>query len=233
MTSASDDLAQAADTFLRHSLESRYSYSFSWLGRPIIQYPQDLLALQEIIWNTAPTVVVETGVAHGGSAVFFASFLELNRLAGRSPRGRVVAVEVDLRPGNREALRQHPLSHLITVVDGSSTDATVFREVVSHISPDDRVMVVLDSDHTAAHVAGELDLYAPLVSPGSYCVVCDTVIEYVPITYPGRTWGRGNSPATAVTSFLATHSGWSVDHTIDDRLLISVSRGGYLRRHDV
>jgi cephalosporin hydroxylase len=229
----SEQLRVTADEFLRLGQAEQYSYGFSWLGRPVIQYPQDLLALQEIIWNTAPTVVVETGVAHGGSTVFFASFLELNRLAGRSPRGRVVAVEVDLRPKNREALGKHPLSHLITVVDGSSTDATVFREVVSHLSPDDRVMVILDSDHTAAHVGGELDLYAPLVSPGCYCVVCDTVIEYVPITYPGRAWGRGNSPATAVTKFLAAHSGWSVDHTIDDRLLISVSRGGYLRRHDV
>jgi cephalosporin hydroxylase len=229
----SEQLRVTADEFLRLGQAEHYSYGFSWLGRPVIQYPQDLLALQEIIWNTAPTVIVETGVAHGGSAVFFASFMELNRVAGRSPRGRVVAVEVDLRPKNREALGKRPLSHLITVVDGSSTDATVFREVVSHISPDDRVMVILDSDHTAAHVAGELDLYAPLVSPGCDCVVCDTVIEYVPITYPGRAWGRGNSPATAVTSFLAAHSGWSVDHTIDDRLLISVSRGGYLRRHDV
>jgi cephalosporin hydroxylase len=228
----SEQLRVTADEFLRLGQAEKYSYGFSWLGRPIIQYPQDLLALQEIIWNTAPTVIVETGVAHGGTAVFFASLLELNRLAGRSARGGVVAVEVDLRPANRRALEQHPLSHLIRVVDGSSTDATVFREVVSHISPDDRVMVVLDSDHTAAHVAGELDLYAPLVSPGCYCVVCDTVIEYVPMTYPDRAWGRGNSPATAVTTFLAAHAGWSVDHTIDERLLISVSRGGYLRRHD-
>ena len=167
----SEQLRVTADEFLRLGQAEKYSYGFSWLGRPIIQYPQDLIALQEIIWNTAPTVIVETGVAHGGSAVFFASFMELNRVAGRSRRGRVVAVEVDLRHKNREALGKHPLSHLITVVDGSSTDATVFREVVSHISPDDRVMVVLDSDHTAAHVAGELDLYAPLVSPGCYCVV--------------------------------------------------------------
>ena len=202
----------------------RYSYNWTWLGRPIIQYPQDVMALQEIVWRVRPRTIVETGIAHGGSTVFFASMLEL---AGGD--GRVVAVDIDIRAHNRRSIEEHPLHGRIDMIQGSSVDDAVAASVRSLVR-EGPVMVVLDSDHTHDHVSRELDLYAPLVTRDSYLVVMDTVVEDMPDgSFPDRPWGKGNNPLTAVREFLKRTDRFVVDKEIEDKLLITVAPSGYLR----
>jgi len=218
-------------TFLRDSINERYSYNFSWMGRPIIQYPQDLIALQEIIWEVKPELIIETGVAHGGSAVFFASLLELNAHFGGPKDAEVWCVEIDLRTHNREALVAHPMYPRLKIFDGSSVDEKIASVIAEKAATCQRVMVILDSNHTHEHVLGELNLYAPLVSVGSYCVVFDTVIEDLDgVEFVDRPWGKGNNPKTAVAEFMKTNSDFIVDYAIDEKLLISAAPGGYLKR---
>jgi cephalosporin hydroxylase len=193
------------------------------MGRPIIQYPQDLVALQEIIWEVKPDLIIETGVARGGSAVFFASLLELN--------AEVWCVEIDLRTHNREALVAHPMYPRLRIFDGSSVDEKIALVIAEKAATCQRVMVILDSNHTHEHVLGELNLYAPLVSVGSYCVVFDTVIEDLDgVEFVDRPWGKGDNPKTAVAEFMKTNSDFIVDYAIDEKLLISAAPGGYLKR---
>jgi cephalosporin hydroxylase len=211
--------------------ERRYSYNFKWMGRPIIQYPQDIVAVQELIWDIKPDLIVETGVAHGGSAVFFSSLLELNALSGGPKDAEVWCIEIDLRAHNREAILAHPMYPRLRIFDGSSLDAKIAQEVSKKALQCQRVMVVLDSNHTHEHVLGELNLYASLVSVGSYCVVFDTVIEDLEgVEFVDRPWGKGNNPKTAVAEFLKTNSDFVVDQALDEKLLISVAPGGYLKR---
>ncbi len=211
--------------------ERRYSYNFKWMGRPIIQYPQDIVAVQELIWDIKPDLIVETGVAHGGSAVFFSSLLELNALSGGPKDAEVWCIEIDLRAHNREAILAHPMYPRLRIFDGSSLDEKIAQEVSKKALQCQRVMVVLDSNHTHEHVLGELNLYASLVSVGSYCVVFDTVIEDLEgVEFVDRPWGKGNNPKTAVAEFLKTNSDFMVDQAIDNKLLISVAPGGYLKR---
>lgn len=206
------------------SARYRYSYHFTWLGRPIIQYPQDILAMQEILWRVRPSVVVETGVAHGGSLVLSASILEL--LGGDRV---VVGVDVEIRPHNRRAIEAHPLAHRIRLIEGSSTSEQVVAEVRA-LASGKPTLVMLDSNHAHAHVARELELYAPLVTRGSYLVVFDTVIELMPEdAFPDRPWGRGNNPWTAVRDFLSRDDRFEVDTELEQRLLVTVAPGGYLR----
>jgi len=221
------DLRERADDVLVRSFAYDSAYQWRWLGMPMIQLPADIVILQEIIWRTRPTVVVETGVARGGSSVFFASMM---RLLGE---GRVIGVEIDLRPHNRERLRRHPLAPAIDIVDGSSVDPATVAAVKERLRPDDRVMVVLDSAHSHAHVSAELRLYAPLVTAGQYLVVCDTIAESVvaPPHRP-RPWGPGDSPLTARDVFLSECRDFVVDDAVDDKLLLTSNRGGYLRRVD-
>jgi cephalosporin hydroxylase len=211
--------------------ERRYSYNFKWMGRPIIQYPQDIIAVQELIWDIKPDLIIETGVAHGGSAVFFASLLELNALSGGPKGAEVWCVEIDLRSHNREALVAHPMYPRLKIFDGSSVDEEIASVIAEKAAKCQRVMVFLDSNHTHDHVLGELNLYAPLVSVGSYCVVFDTVIEDLDgVEFVDRPWGKGDNPKTAIAEFLKTNSDFVVDYAIDEKLLISVAPGGYLRR---
>lgn len=223
---AADEACQtAAGAFRRASARLRYTYTFDWLGLPVIQFPQDLVALQEIVWRTRPDVIVETGIARGGSVVFHASLLAM------TGGGRVVAVDNDLRPHNRRAILGHPLAGRIALVDGSSVEPAVVARVRSLIGDGARVMVVLDSNHTHAHVRRELDLYAPLVTAGCYLVVFDTLVEEMPPgTYPDRPWGPGDSPATAVDDFLGATDAFERDRDLDARLCISAALGGWLRR---
>jgi len=218
-------LAEAARSFFLRSCEFRYSYNFTWLGRPVIQYPQDLVALQEIIWQVKPDCIVETGVAHGGGTLFLASMLEL--LGGD---GIVVAVEVELRADNRAALEAYPLARRIRLIEGSSADDPTAAKVVAAVRGRQRAMVVLDANHTRAHVLRELELYSPLVKKGSYIVVFDTAVEFMPAdAFPDRPWGPGDNPLTAVREFLARNPRFEVDKQLEDTLLISVAPGGYLR----
>jgi cephalosporin hydroxylase len=227
----SDELRKAAKDFMLQSVDARYSFNFSWMGRPIIQYPQDIIAVQELIWDIKPDLIIETGVAHGGSAVFFASLLELNALSGGPKDAEVWCVEIDLRSHNREALVAHPMYPRLKIFDGSSVDEKIASVIAAKAAKCQRVMVILDSNHTHDHVLGELNLYAPLVSVGSYCVVFDTVIEDLDgVEFVDRPWGKGDNPKTAVAEFLKTNSDFVVDYAIDEKLLISVAPGGYLRR---
>jgi cephalosporin hydroxylase len=202
----------------------RYSYNFSWLGRPIIQYPPDIIALQELIWSVRPDVIIETGVAHGGSIVFHASILEL--LGGDR---KVVGIDIDIRPHNRVEIEKHPLFHRIELIEGSSIDESIVAQVRDH-ARGKRCLVILDSNHTADHVARELELYSPFVGAGSYLVVFDTVVEFLPDEfYADRPWSRGNNPWNSVQAFLATNDRFEVDRELEAKLVLTVAPGGYLR----
>ncbi len=221
-----DDFEELSRRWLEASVRRRYSYGFTWLGRPVIQYPQDLVALQELVWRVRPGLIVETGVAHGGSLVFHASLLEL--LGGD---GRVLGIDVEIRPHNRAALDEHPLRRRIDLIEGSSIAPDVVAQVHAAARERAPVLVVLDSMHTHAHVLAELRAYAPLVSPQSYLVVLDTVIEHLPDDlYPDRPWSRGDNPFTAVRAFLAEDGRFEVDAQIEARLGITTAPGGFLRR---
>jgi len=212
--------------WLDESIAQKYSYGFSWLGRPIIQYPQDMIAMQEILWRLQPDLVIETGVAHGGSLIFYASILEL---LGRP--AKVVGIDIDIREHNRLALESHPLSHRLHLIEGSSLDPAVVQQAKELARDKSSVLVVLDSNHTHEHVLRELELYSPLVSVGSYLVVFDTIIEDLPESYfPDRPWGPGDNPRTAVRQFLAGNDHFVVDERVDNQLLISAAPGGYLLR---
>jgi cephalosporin hydroxylase len=219
-----DDARAASARWLRATHDLKYDYNFTWFGRPILQLPQDVMALQEIVFAVRPQLVVETGVAHGGSLVFFASLLEL------LGEGRVVGIDVEIREHNRREIEAHALARRIDLVQGSSADDATFEAVRAHAHGCERVLVVLDSDHTEAHVLQELRLYSRLVTPGSYLVVCDTIIEDLgPGACPGRPWGPGNSPKSAVAKFLAEDDRFEVDLRIEHKLLLTNSPGGYLR----
>jgi cephalosporin hydroxylase len=222
---ADPDLRKLTREWFDRASTYEYSYHFTWLGLPIIQFPQDILAVQEIVWRTRPDVIIETGIARGGSLILSASLLEL--LGGD---GRVIGIDVDIRAPNRRAIEAHPLARRITMIEGSSTDTAVVERVRDLVSGSSRVLVLLDSNHTHEHVLQELHLYSPFVTTGSYLIVFDTIIESMPAdAFPERPWGRGDNPATAVQAFLAGNDRFVVDAEIDAKLQISVSPGGYLR----
>jgi cephalosporin hydroxylase len=226
-----DDLRAAGRTFMRESIRAMYSYNFSWLGRPIIQYPQDIVAMQELVWAVQPDVIVEAGIAHGGSLILSASLLELNAACGGPQDARVVGVDIDIRAHNRAAIEAHPMYRRISMIEGSSLDRTVVTQVEEAVADRERVLVCLDSNHTHDHVLRELEAYAPLTSVGSYCVVFDTVIEELPAeAFPDRPWGPGDNPRTAVREYLASHPEFEVDGSIEDKLLVTAAPGGYLKR---
>jgi cephalosporin hydroxylase len=228
---ADQDLATASLDWITRANAHKYSYHFEWLGRPIIQYPQDIVAMQELVWAVQPDLIVETGIAHGGSLILWASLLELNAACGGPQDAQVVGVDIDIRANNRAAIEAHPMSRRIAMIEGSSVDDAVVAQVQAHATGRERVLVCLDSNHTHAHVLAELEAYAPLTSVGSYCVVFDTVIEDLPPSmFPDRPWGPGNNPRTAVQEYLASHPEFDIDRRIDYKLLVSVAPGGYLRR---
>jgi cephalosporin hydroxylase len=223
---ANKQLQDLGLSFVVETAPSKYSYNFTWLGVPIIQFPQDMIALQEIIWSVKPNLIVETGIAHGGSLIFSASLLEI--IGGE---GIVVGVDIDIRPYNRAAIEAHPMFKRIKMIEGSSISDEVAEQVRSLVEGKERVLVILDSNHTHEHVAKELDLYSPLVTPGSYCIVFDTVIEDMPEnSFADRPWDRGDNPKTAVWEFLKKHDEFQIDREIEDKLLISVAPDGYLKR---
>lgn len=239
--------------WFRDSLKHKYSYNFSWLSRPIIQYPQDMVAMQELIWAVRPDLVVETGIAHGGSLILSASMLAMldycdavtegRTLDPKATRRRVLGVDIDIRAHNRAAIEQHPMSHRIDMIQGSSIAADIIAQVHEKAARHERILVVLDSNHTHDHVLAELEAYAPLTSKGSYCVVFDTVIEDLPAdAFPDRSWGRGDNPKTAVWEYLrrlkeegrkgtdGNPLDFGVDTALEAKLQITVAPNGFLKR---
>lgn len=221
----------------------RYSYHFEWLGRPIIQYPQDIVAMQELTWSVQPDLIIETGIAHGGSLIFSASMLELNAVCGGPANAEVLGIDIEIRPHNREAIEAHPMFKRISMLEGSSVAPEIIEQVKAKAAGKQSIMVCLDSNHTHDHVLAELEAYAPLTTKGSYCVVFDTIIEHLPDhMHTDRPWSQGDNPMTAIWRYLSLlreegrrgEDGHELhlmpDEQIDNKLLISVAPGGYLKR---
>ncbi|PPC78533.1 cephalosporin hydroxylase [Pokkaliibacter plantistimulans] len=236
------ELKKAANDFMIASTLPKYSYNFSWLSRPIIQYPQDILAMQEIIWKVKPDLIIETGIAHGGSLIFSASMLAQLDMCDAIENGevfdpkiskrKVLGIDIDIRSHNRRAIEAHPMSSRISMLEGSSIDESIIGQVREIAKAYSKVLVFLDSNHTHDHVLAELEAYAGLTSVGSYCVVFDTIVEDLPtgVLSSDRPWGKGNNPKTAVWDFLSRNSMFSIDQFIQNKLLITVSPDGYLYR---
>ncbi|MEM0952920.1 MAG: cephalosporin hydroxylase family protein [Pseudomonadota bacterium] len=250
---SNERLKEATGAFAAASIGARYSYNFDWMGRPIIQYPQDIVAMQELVWSVQPDLIIECGVAHGGSLILSASLLALNELGAaavsqetvnpKSPKSKVIGIDIDIRSHNRSAIEQHPLSSYIELIQGSSIDSSVVEQVKEAAKGFKRTLVCLDSNHTHEHVLAELEAYAPLTSKGSYCVVFDTIIEDLPEElYPDRPWAVGDNPKTAVASYLRRLEETAmvaadgeplqlaVDQYMEDKLQVTVAPGGYLKR---
>ncbi|MEL6309185.1 MAG: cephalosporin hydroxylase family protein [Chloroflexota bacterium] len=223
---ASDSRVQnATQAWFDSTFSYEYSYHFRWMGIPIIQYPQDMVAMQEIIWQVKPDLIIETGIARGGSLIFYASLLKMMEIDGE-----VLGIDIDIRPHNREAIEAHPVYDRISMLEGSSIDPAIIEQVAQHAKGKKRVLVALDSLHTHGHVTEELALYSPFVTKDSYLVVFDTVIEDMQPEYSdNRPWGHGDNPKTAVHDFLKSTSRFEIDTTIQNKLLISVAPDGYLR----
>lgn len=236
-----EPLRRAAHEFVLASTSPKYSYNFQWLGRPIIQYPQDMVAMQELIWAIKPDLIIETGIAHGGSLIFSASMLAMldiedaivNRLSidPNASKRKVIGIDIDIREHNRRAIEAHPMSSRIQMIQGSSIAPKVVAQVSAETQRYNTVLVCLDSNHTHDHVLAELEAYAPMTSIGSYCVVFDTVVEDMPKSlFPDRPWGPGDNPKTAVWDYVKRNPGFEIDRSIDHKLLISVAPDGYLKR---
>ena len=217
-------LVEAAHCFLSESIKPMYSYNFYWMGRPIIQYPQDIVVMQEILWSVKPDLVIETGIAHGGSIIFYASILEL------IGKGEVLGIDIEIRPHNRKAIEKHPMYKRITMIEGDSVSGVVLDQVTERVRGKKTVLVCLDSNHTHDHVLNEMKSYSPFVTKGSYLIVFDTIIEELPDDfYPDRPWSKSNNPKTAVRDFLKMNDRFTIDKSIESKLLITVAPDGYLR----
>jgi len=234
-------MRKAASDFMVSSTGPKYCYNFSWQTRPIIQYPQDILAMQEIIWDVKPDLIIEMGIAHGGSLIFNASILamldmceaidEKRTIDPNISKRKILGVDIDIREHNKIEIEKHPMSSRIDMIEGSSISTEIIEKVKDYASNFDRILVCLDSNHTHDHVLAELEAYAPLTSVGSYCVVFDTIIENLPENmYPERPWGPGNSPKSALHEYLKNHSEFEIDENIFEKLLISVCPDGFLKR---
>jgi len=217
-------LANVSKKWFLKGYNYEYSYHFKWLGIPIIQYPQDVIAIQEIIWKVKPDLIIETGIAHGGSLILSASILEL------IGKGSVLGVDIDIRKHNRIQIEKHPLFKRISMIEGSSIAKSVIKKVYDFSKHKKKVMVFLDSNHTYEHVLQELKLYSPLVTKGSYLVVYDTVIDEMPDSFfTNRSWNKKNNPKKAVKKFLEKNNRFKIDRSIDKKLLITVAPDGYLK----
>lgn len=237
----STSLCELTSRWMSLSCEKKYSYHFRWSGRPIIQYPQDIVAMQEIIFDVKPDLIIETGIAHGGSIIFSAAMLAQLDLFDaiesgtvidpRHSKRKVIGIDIDVREHNKVQIESHPLSSRIQILQGSSVDSRIIKKVHEIASGYEKILLCLDSNHTHEHVLAELEAYADLVSVGSYCVVFDTIVEELPESLSSdRPWGPGNNPKTAVHSFLAKDDRFIVDEYIENKLMITVAPGGYLKR---
>lgn len=222
-----ESLTKLGLDFIVKTAPTKYSYNYTWMGRPIIAFPQDMIAMQEIIWEVKPDLIIETGVAHGGSVVFYASLLEL-----LDNDGFVVGIDIDIRKHNRDQIESHKMAKRIKLLEGSSTSDKIIEEVRRLAAGKKSVLVCLDSNHSHEHVLRELEIYAPLTTIGSYCVVLDTVVQDLPPDWDfgDRPWGHDNNPKTAARQFLSTHPEFEINKSIDHKLLISAAPDGYLKR---
>lgn len=218
------ELKKLSRLWFDRSFNYEYSYHFTWLGRPIIQFPQDMIAVQEIIWKTKPDLIIETGIAHGGSIIFLASMLEL------VGKGRVIGIDIDIREHNRVEIEKHPMFKRITMIEGSSIGANTVKKVYEFAKDKKKIMVLLDSNHTHDHVSKELELYSRLVTKGSYLIVFDTIVEDMPKGFfSNRPWDKGNNPKTAIREFLKNNKKFKIDKSIQDKILITSCPDGYLK----
>ena len=224
--SSDADLLALGKTWVRETMNKKFIYNFTWMGRPIIQHPHDTMALQELIWQIKPDLIIETGIAHGGSVIFSASMLEL--LGGE---GKVIAIDIDIRKHNRDEIEDHPMFKRIDLVEGSSVDVETLAKVKDLAKGRKNIMVILDSNHTHEHVMKELELYSPFVSLNSYLVVFDTWVEDVPENYyPDRQWDKGDNPKTAVWEFISKNKNFIIDKSIEHKLVITLAPDGFLKR---
>lgn len=217
-------LVDAAKQFNVESNKAKYSYNFSWMGRPIIQYPQDMIAMQELIWEIKPDLIIETGIAHGGSLIYYASLMEL------IGKGEILGIDIDIREHNRAEIESHPMSKRIKMIQGSAIDEDIIKKVAEIAEGKKTIMVCLDSNHTHDHVLKELEMYSKFVSKDSYLIVFDTIVEDMPVSMYDRPWDVGNNPKTAVWDFLKKNHDFEIDKNVDNKLLISVAPEGYLKR---
>lgn len=235
------DLQAFSRIWSRETNRYNYTYNFSWLGLPIIQYPQDMVAVQELIWQVKPDLVIETGIAHGGSLILSSSVLAMIDMSeaiseGRSfdpriSRRKVLGIDIDIRAHNRSRIEKHPMASRIQMIQGSSIEASVVDQVRAIAKDYRNILIFLDSNHTHDHVLAELEAYAPLTSVGGYCVVFDTLIEDMPAAmFANRPWGPGNNPKTAVWQFLKSNPDFRIDTDIQNKLQITVAPDGYLKR---
>lgn len=235
------DVQALSRIWIREISPHKYAYNFRWLGRPAIQFPQDQIALQELIWQVRPDLIIETGIAHGGSLAFSASMLALLDMADAIESGelmnpkvskrKVLGLDIDIRPHNKNAIESHPMASRIQMIQGSSIDPEIVSQVLDIAKGYNKILVCLDSNHTHEHVLAELEAYAPLTSLDSYCIVYDTAVEDMPAALAGdRPWGPGNNPKTAVWEYLKAHPEFEIDKSIENKLLITVAPDGYLKR---
>jgi len=235
------DVQAFSRIWVREIARHKYAYNFTWMRRPIIQVPQDMVAMQELIWSINPDLIIETGIAHGGSLIFSASMLAQLDMCEAIETGKtldpkishrkVLGIDIDIRAHNRAAIEAHPMASRIQMIQGSSIAPEIIEQVHAIAANYSRVLVCLDSNHTHDHALAELEAYAPLTSKDSYCVVFDTIIEDMPADmFPDRPWGPGNNPKTAVWEYLKTHPEFEIDKSIQHKLLITVAPDGYLKR---
>lgn len=226
-----ENVKKAADEFMREAVKHKYVYNSTWLGRPIIQFPQDIVALQEVIFSVKPDLIIETGIAHGGSIIFSASMMELlDIIEPVDVKREVVGVDIEIRKHNRVAIENHPMYRKITMIEGSSVDSEIIQQVKRIAHNHKKIMVILDSNHSHEHVLKELQLYGELVSVGSYIAAFDTDIEFVEGDYSNRPWGKGNNPYTAVQEYMKDNAEFEVDYTMENKMLITSCYGGWLKK---
>tara|TARA_B100000989_G_scaffold296876_1_gene281099 strand:+ start:633 stop:1415 length:783 start_codon:yes stop_codon:yes gene_type:complete len=229
--------------WMKESIKSNYSYHFEWLGRPIIQYPQDIIAVQQILWETKPDLIIETGIARGGSLIFYASILDLISKCGGPSNFKIIGIDVDIRKHNKKRILSHAMSKNIEMIEGSSIDLKIFHKVKKKCKNAKKILILLDSNHTQNHVFEELKLYGSIVSKNSYMIVFDTIIENLPNKfYRNRPWSKGNNPKTAVVKYLKEIKNKNYfdqrgrklkfikDDMIENKILLTTSPGGFLKR---
>lgn len=213
--------------WIKESIKYKYNYNFTWMGRPIIKYPNDMVVIQEIFWKVKPNLVIETGIAHGGSVIFSASLLKMMGIK----KFKVIGVDIDIRKHNLKEILRHPMKKFIKLIEGSSTDKKVLNTVTNYVKKYKKILVILDSNHIHKHVLEELNLYSKFVTKNSYIILPDTYIEFLPNnTFPDRPWGKGNNPFSALKVFLKNNKNFKVDEIFSKKTMITEAFSGFIKK---